>query len=50
MFLTSNRCFQQKYESSIIAFSSEKVVLSESGEKCAQIEHHLQVKTVPKQF
>ncbi len=37
MFLTSNHCF--KYESSIhnIAFSSEKVIWSESGEKYAQI-------------
>ncbi len=29
-----------------IAFSCEKVVLSESGEKYAQIKHSLQVKTV----
>ncbi len=29
-----------------IAFSSEKVVSSESGEKYAQIKHRLQVKTV----
>ncbi len=28
------------------AFSSEKVVSSESGEKYAQIKHHLQSKTV----
>ncbi len=35
-------------ESSInnIAFSSEYVILSESGEKYAQIKHRLQVKTV----
>ncbi len=47
LFLTSNCCFWLKYESSIhnIAFSSEKVVLSESGEKYAQIKHHLQAKT-----
>ncbi len=37
-----------KYESSIhnIDFSREKVILSESGEKYAQIQHRLQVKTV----
>jgi len=37
-----------KYESSIhnIAFSSEKVPLSESGEKYSQIKHCLQDKTV----
>ncbi len=41
----SNCCFWAKYESSIqnIAFSSEKVILSESGEKYTQIEHYLQV-------
>ncbi len=35
MFLTSNHCFQLKYESSInkVAFSSEKVISSESGER-----------------
>ncbi len=40
--------FQLKYKSSIhnIVFSIEKVVLSESGEKHAQIKHLLQVKTV----
>ncbi len=39
MCLTANQ-----YESFIhnIAFSSEKVVLSELGEKYAQIKHHLQ--------
>ncbi len=37
-----------KYESSIynIDLSREKVTLSESGEKYAQIQHRLQVKTV----
>ncbi len=37
MFLTSNHRFQLKYKSSIhtIAFSSETVVLSESGEEYA---------------
>ncbi len=46
-FLTSNCRFWLKYESSNynIAFSSEKVILSESGEY-AQIKHCLQVKTV----
>ncbi len=41
-----------KYESSIqnIAFSSEKVVLSESGEEYGQIKHCLQVKTVQNVF
>ncbi len=40
--------FQLKYKSSIhnIVFSIDKVVLSESGEKLAQIKHLLQVKTV----
>ncbi len=40
--------FWLKYESSIhnIAFSIEKPVLSESGEKYAQIKQHLYVKTV----
>ncbi len=44
MFWTS--CLQLKYKSSIhnIAFSSENVTFSESGEKYAQIKHHLQVK------
>ncbi len=39
MFLTSNQCFWIKYKSPLhnIAFSSEKVVSSESGEKYAQI-------------
>ncbi len=48
MFLTSNHCF--KYESSIhnIAFSSEKVIWSESGEKYAQINKWEQSKTVVK--
>ncbi len=46
-FLTSNRCFWPKCESIIhnIAFSSEKVVWSESGEKSAQTKHRLQTKT-----
>ncbi len=37
-----------KSKSSIhnIAFSSEKLILSESGEKYAQIKHSLQAKTV----
>ncbi len=37
-FLSSNHCFLHKYDHNInnIAFSSEKVVLSESGEKYAQ--------------
>ncbi len=37
-----------KYKSSIhnINFSSEKVIVSESGEKYAQIKHHLQSKMV----
>ncbi len=38
-FLTSNHCIYN------IAFSSEKVVLSESGKKYAQIKHRLQFKT-----
>ncbi len=44
----SNCCFHLKYESSIhnIASSSEKVVLSESGEKYAQVMHSLQVTTI----
>ncbi len=39
MYLTSNRFFQLKYKSSIhnVAFSSEKCVLSESGETSAQM-------------
>ncbi len=53
-FKTSNHCYQLKYrESSInnnIAFSSEKVVLSVSGEKYVQIKHRLQAKTVPKKY
>ncbi len=42
-----NGCFWLKYESIIynIASSGEKVVLSESGEKYAQIKHYLQAKT-----
>ncbi len=42
MFLTSNHCFHQKYESSIhnIAFSSEKALSSELGEKYEQIKHY----------
>ncbi len=41
-------CFQLKYELSIhnIAFSSKSVISSETGEKYAQIKHHLQAKTV----
>ncbi len=48
MFLTLNCCFQLKYESSIhlIAFSSEYLVLLESGERHAQIKHRLHAKTV----
>ncbi len=47
MFLTSNCCFWLRYESSIhIAFSAEKVILTESGEKYAQIKHCLQAKTI----
>ncbi len=38
--------FPSKNPISITAFSSEKVVLSESREKYAQIEHRLQAKTV----
>ncbi len=43
-----NRCFWLKYESIIhkIAFSIEKGILSESGEKYAHIKHCLQAKTV----
>ncbi len=39
--------FRLKYKSSIhnIASSSEEVILSESGEKYAQIKHHLHTKT-----
>ncbi len=46
MFLTSNCCFQLKYEHFInnIAFSFEKVVSSESGDKSAQIKYSLQEK------
>ncbi len=42
-FLTSNCCIQLKYKSSIhnIALFGEKVISSESGEKYAQIKHHL---------
>ncbi len=49
MFLTSNRHFQLKYKSSIhsIAFSSEKVVLSESGEKYA-LKKNKEAKLKPK--
>ncbi len=45
-FWTSIRCFQLKCESSIlnIAFFSENVVSSESGEKYAHIKHRLQAK------
>ncbi len=45
MFLN---CLLQKEESSIhnIIFFSEEVVLSESGEKYAQIKHCLQAKTI----
>ncbi len=45
-FLTLNHCFWLKYESSIhnIAFSSEKVIASESGAKYEQIKHRLQQK------
>ncbi len=52
MFLTSNHCFQQKYRSSIynIAFSSAKVVSSDSGERYAQIQAPLQAKTVLNQY
>ncbi len=44
MFLTSNHCFQLKYDSSMhnIAFSSEKVISSKSY---AQIKHSLQAKS-----
>ncbi len=47
MVLTSKSWFQLKYESSVhnIAFSSEKVISSESGEKYAEIKHNLQVQT-----
>ncbi len=43
--VTSNHCFWLKYESFIhnIAFSSEKVISSESGEKYAQIKHYCDV-------
>ncbi len=46
MCLTLGCCFQLKHESSVynIAFSSEKLILSESGEKYAQIKHRLQAK------
>ncbi len=45
MFLTSNLCFGNTLPSiHNIAFSSEKVILSESGEKYAQIKLCLQVK------
>ncbi len=40
MLLTSNRCFWQNYDK--IIFVQWKVILSESGEKYAQIKHHLQ--------
>ncbi len=48
MFYTSDHCFWLKYKSSIhnIASSSENVIWSESGEKCAQIKHGLSEKTV----
>ncbi len=50
MFLTSNHCFLQKQFvlHQNVAFSSKKkeVVLSESGEKYAQIKHFLQAKCV----
>ncbi len=47
MFLTSKCCFWLRYESYIhIAFSIEKVISTESGEKYVQIKHSLQAKTV----
>ncbi len=51
-FLTSNCCFWLKYESLINnnAFSIEKVVWSESGEKYAQIKHRLQAKEIHSQI
>ncbi len=44
----SNLSVHLKYASSIhnVDFYSEKVILSESGEKYAQIKQHLHVKTV----
>ncbi len=52
MFLTLNDCFRLKYDSSIhnIAFSTEKAVSSETGEKYAQTQHHLQAKKVQNSF
>ncbi len=52
MFLTSNHCFHQKYESSIhnIAFSSEKALSSELGEKYEQIKHRLHAKTAVNKY
>ncbi len=52
MFITSNLRFQLKYESSLYntAFSSEKVNLSESVEKYAQIKHRLQDKAVQNKY
>ncbi len=43
-FLTSNRWFQLR--SSQFTIFSVKVISSKSGDKYAQIKHHLQVKTV----
>ncbi len=46
------RHFLTKYKSIVhnIAFSSEKVVSSESGEKSAQIQHRFQAKTVQNSY
>ncbi len=49
-FLTPNHCFWLKYKSSLYNIVSpskkEKVILSESGEKYAQIKHHLGAQSV----
>ncbi len=49
MFLSSTHCFWLKYKSSvynIVFLSEQKVALSESGNKYAQIKHSLRTKIV----
>ncbi len=46
MFLTSNHCFKPLSSVHNIAFFSEKVFSSETGEKYSQIKHYLQAKKV----
>ncbi len=46
MFVTNISIHNIKSSNYNIAFSSEEVILSDLGEKYAQIKHRLQVKTV----